>query len=206
MNIDEFQYITGVSRETRDRLSLYAELLLRWNNAINLVAAGSLRDLWRRHFLDSAQLLPLLVENDGDVVDLGSGAGFPGLVLAIMGRHAIHLVERDERKCAFLREVASRTSTSVTIHNRDASSLDSWSTGFVIARALAPLDVLFPLAEPFMGKGATGLFLKGKSLDDELTVASKTWRITADRVPSSSDPAGNILRVRKLEHDHPRPS
>lgn len=202
MNIDDFQKATGVSRETRDRLSHYAELLLRWNHAINLVANGSLRDLWNRHFLDSAQILPLIPAGTGDLVDFGSGAGFPGLVLAIMGTHHVHLIERDGRKCAFLREVAHKTAASVTVHNTDIAKLKPWPVTAVTARAFAPLPSLLPLVAPFIEGGALGFFLKGKTLDDELTQASREWRIEADRVPSISDPAGCILRVRKLGHDH----
>lgn len=202
MNIDEFQKATGVSRETRDRLSHYAELLLRWNHAINLVANGSLRDLWNRHFLDSAQLLPLIPsEGAGELIDFGSGAGFPGLVLAIMGTDHVHLIERDGRKCTFLREVAHKTSAPVTIHNMDIANVKPWPVKAVTARAFAPLSSLLPLAAPYIERGALGLFLKGKTLDDELTQSSKEWRIVADRVPSASDPAGCILRVRKLGHD-----
>jgi len=208
MNIDEFQNATGVSRETRDRLCQYAELLLRWNRAINLVAPGSLRDLWNRHFLDSAQILPLLGQpgSTGELVDFGSGAGFPGMVLAIMGQEHVHLIERDGRKCTFLREVAQRTHAPVTIHNKDISAVEPWSVRAVVARAFAPLPVLLPLAAPFLKQGAIGVFPKGKSVDDELTEASKEWRIVADRVPSKSDPAGCILRIRKLEHDQSRPN
>ena len=203
MNIDDFQKATGVSRETRDRLSHYAELLLRWNHAINLVANGSLKDLWKRHFLDSAQLLPLIpTEGPDDVVDFGSGAGFPGLVLAIMGAGQVHLIERDERKCAFLREVAHKTAAPITVHNMDLNKVTPWPVIAVTARAFAPLSNLLPFAAPFIDQGALGLFLKGKTLDDELTQSSKEWRILADRVPSASDPAGCILRVRKLGHDH----
>lgn len=207
MNIDEFQNVTGVSRETRDRLAQYAELLLRWNQAINLVAAATLRDLWKRHFLDSAQLLPLLPDQGpGEIVDFGSGAGFPGMVLAIMGQDHVHLIERDGRKCAFLRDVAYRTGTTVTIHNKDVSAIAPWPVKAIVTRAFAPLPTLLSRVAPFIGLGAVGLFLKGKSIDGELTEASKEWKIVADRVPSSSDPAGCILRVRKLEHDHSRPS
>jgi 16S rRNA (guanine527-N7)-methyltransferase len=202
LNIDDFQKATGVSRETRDRLSHYAELLLRWNHAINLVANGTLRDLWNRHFLDSAQLLPLIPHGAGELVDFGSGAGFPGLVLAIMGTEPVHLIERDGRKCAFLREVAHKTAAPVTIHNMDIAKVKPWPVKAVTARAFAPLSNLLPLAAPFIKGGAIGLFLKGKTLDDELTQSSKEWKIASDRVPSASDPAGCILRVRKLGHDH----
>lgn len=203
MNIDDFQKATGVSRETRDRLSHYAELLLRWNHAINLVANGSLKDLWNRHFLDSAQLFSLIpTDGANDLVDFGSGAGFPGMVLAIMGAGQVHLIERDGRKCAFLREVAHKTAAPVNIHNMDIAKVKPWPVKAVIARAFAPLPNLLPFAAPFIEQGALGLFLKGKTLDDELTQSSKEWRILADRVPSASDPAGCILRVRKLGHDH----
>lgn len=207
MNIDEFQNVMGVSRETRDRLAQYAELLLRWNRAINLVAGATLRDLWRRHFLDSAQLLPLLPDQGpGEIIDFGSGAGFPGMVLAVMGLDHVHLIERDGRKCAFLREVAHRTGTVVTIHNKDVSAIAPWPVKAVTARAFAPLPALLSQVAPFISLGAVGLFLKGKSIDDELTETMKEWKIGADRVPSLSDPAGCILRVRKLEHDHSRPN
>lgn len=118
-----------------------------------------------------------------------------------MGVDHVHLIERDGRKCAFLREVAHKTAAPVTVHTMEIAKMKPWPVKAVTARAFAPLPNLLPLAAPFIEQGALGLFLKGKTLDDELTQSSKEWRIVADRVPSASDPAGCILRVRKLGHD-----
>src|SRR5437660_4118565 len=121
----EFAAATGVSRETLPRLDAYAELLRRWSPRINLVAASTLDDLWRRHFLDSAQLLPLVPSAARSLIDLGSGAGFPGLVLAILGVPGVELVEADSRKCAFLREAARIAAAPVMIRNARIESLSA---------------------------------------------------------------------------------
>ena len=124
---EAFAAACDVSRETLARLELYAELLGRWNRAINLVGKRTLDDLWRRHFLDSAQLLPLLPPLDGRprvLADLGSGAGFPGRVLAILGAVLVHLVESDLKKATFLREVARATGAPASVHAARIESLD----------------------------------------------------------------------------------
>src|SRR5258708_15513926 len=112
-----FAALSGVSRETLARFEAYAELLVRWSARINLVAASTIGDLWRRHFLDSAQLFAHVPQGAQSLIDLGSGAGFPGLVLAISGVSGVELIEADARKCAFLHEAARIAATSVTIHN-----------------------------------------------------------------------------------------
>src|SRR5437660_9171448 len=131
----EFAAATGVSRETLPRLDAYAELLRRWSPRINLVAASTLDDLWRRHFLDSAQLLPLIPAAARNLVDLGSGAGFPGLVLAILGVPGVELVEADARKCAFLREAARTAGATVRIHQARIDSLPARAFDVITARA-----------------------------------------------------------------------
>lgn len=200
---EAFRQLTGVSRETLDRLEVYAATLRKWQRRINLVGRDSLGDLWRRHFLDSAQLLPLIPPAARTLVDLGSGAGFPGLVLAALGVPGVHLVESDARKCAFLREVARLVEVEVRIHNRRIEDVAPMTADVVTARALAPLDELLDLAEPFIAPHSICVFLKGRGADEELTRARETWNMTVMRHPSASDPSGTILR---LEHLHREPA
>jgi 16S rRNA (guanine527-N7)-methyltransferase len=190
----------NVSRETLQRLETYAALLTKWQAKINLVGPATLPDLWRRHFLDSAQLLPLLPAAAGTLVDLGSGAGFPGLVLAIMTGWRIHLLDSDQRKCAFLRQVALDCGVldRVTIHAKRIEQVTGTPADVVTARACAPLGELLDLAEPFIGEKGTGLFLKGAQAEEELTQAQRHWTMRLDRRESISDPAGTILIVSHL--------
>lgn len=188
-----------VSRETEEKLSAYASLLIKWQSKINLVGPATIADLWRRHMLDSAQLFPLLPT--GALLDLGSGAGFPGMVLAILRGEAqppIHLVESDARKCAFLREVARVTATQAVIHNQRIDRISPFPVAVVTARALASLSQLLHHAAPFLTATSECLFLKGEKLEDELTEAAKDWKMRFERIPSSSDPNGIILRVKEV--------
>jgi 16S rRNA (guanine527-N7)-methyltransferase len=197
-----FQRDTGVSRETLDRLGAYADLLRKWNKAVNLVGRGTVGDLWRRHMLDSAQLVDLLPPAPADrprrVVDLGSGAGFPGLVLAVLGAGEVHLVEADGRKAAFLREAARGIGANVAFHVKRAESLPALEADVVTARAFAPLAELLGYAAPLLRPDGVGLFPKGKGVEGELTVARKAWNMTVQRVPSRTDPSATILRVEAL--------
>ncbi|MGE5503628.1 MAG: 16S rRNA (guanine(527)-N(7))-methyltransferase RsmG [Actinomycetota bacterium] len=197
MGPEEFRTSTGVSRETLERLQAYAELLAKWQPRINLVGPDTLPDLWRRHFLDSAQLSGLVGEVRR-VVDIGSGAGFPGLVLAVMGAPDVHLIESDARKCAFLREAARVAATPVTIHNKRIEQVPPLGADLVTARALAPLPRLLEWAAPHLGQGGRCLFLKGRGSEDELTAATKDWNIAVERVPSITDPSGVILHLREV--------
>jgi 16S rRNA (guanine527-N7)-methyltransferase len=201
LTADDFSRLIPVSRETLDRLSLYAELLIKWQARINLVGPATLPDLWRRHFLDSAQLAAHLPA--GPVLDLGSGAGFPGLVLAILGHGPVHLVESDQRKCAFLREAARLTGAEAVIHSQRIESLEKFPVAAVTARALASVAKLLEWAEPFLGPGTACLFLKGQRCDEELTEAAKQWHITIERIPSLSDPSGLILHLREVHRGRP---
>ena len=206
-NARDFQHRAGVSRETLDKFEAYAALLTKWTAAINLVSPRSLPDLWRRHFLDSAQLqrhLPA-ASGVGDrvILDLGSGGGFPGMVLALLGCGHIHLVESDQRKAVFLRQVARETGAPVTIHADRIEALDPFPIDVVTCRAFAPLPRLLALAAPFLApdwgkEGPYGLFLKGRNVDRELTEAGKTWRLRIERFESITDPEGSILRLKIL--------
>jgi 16S rRNA (guanine527-N7)-methyltransferase len=193
-----------VPRETLAALETYAALLVKWQKAINLVANNTLPDLWRRHFLDSAQLLPLLPStsiHDGIVTDLGSGAGFPGLVLAILSGRPTHLVESDQRKAAFLGEVARATGVAgrVQVHTGRIESLKAWPSGVVTARALAALPALLEWAAPFLAPDAVCLFLKGAKADEELTAAEEVWTMKIERRRSVTDSTGLILKLSNIE-------
>lgn len=195
LSLEEFAARLAVSGETLARLSAYVDLLRRWAERINLVGRATLADPWRRHILDSAQLLPFVPAGTESLVDLGSGAGFPGLVLAILGVPGVELIEADARKCAFLREAARVTEARVTIHARRIETMPARIANVVTARALAPLDRLLALAAPFLGPQTVCLFLKGERAEEELAAARRTWTATAARYASLSDPRGFVLSL-----------
>ena len=198
MTPDEFAVGVDVSRETLARLTTYVALLERWQNSVNLVGKGTLNDIWRRHILDSAQLYNLLPSPFGRVVDLGSGAGFPGMVLAIMGATDVELIEANTRKCGFLREVARVTNTQVIINNDRIEGGTPRIADVVTARALAPLPRLLGYAKTYVGPETICLFLKGRRLHQELTDARKTWKMGITTITSLSDAGGSVLHLRKL--------
>lgn len=199
---------TGVSRETLRRLETYVDLLRTWQERKNLVSASSLGDVWRRHVFDCAQLFPLIDEDD-EVVDLGSGAGFPGMVLAIMGLQNVRLIESNQGKCAFLRAVADATETPVEIWSDRAEALGQGALGgvadVVTARAVGPLTRLLPWIAPLLRPGGCALLLKGARTDDELAAARAGWRMKATRLPSRSDPTGTILRLEDVKRADTKP-
>lgn len=188
--------------DTLDRLEIHVGLLRKWQRRINLVSNASLADVWRRHVLDSAQLLPLIPPGARVLLDMGSGAGFPGLVLAILGGFQIHLVESDTRKCAFLHEVNRATNGGAIIHNQRIESLDPFPVDVVTARALAPLVELLEYASPFLEKNAFCLFQKGQKAEDELTEAQKKWKIDITRIQSASDSSGTVLLLGDIARRH----
>lgn len=190
-----FRKAAGVSRETLERLAVYEALLRKWQKTINLVGPKTLDEAWGRHFLDSAQLFPLLPESAKVLVDLGSGAGFPGLVLAILGVPEVHLIESDVRKCAFLREAARATGAAVTVHTKRIEAVQGLQADVVTARALAPLADLLTWAAPFLGQTGVALFLKGQNVEDELTDTTKYWKMRVERFDSLTDSSGSILRL-----------
>jgi len=188
----------NVSRETFSALETYANLLRKWQAKINLVAKDSLQELWRRHFLDSAQLLPLLPPGNDPITDLGSGAGFPGLVLAIMtGRH-VHLIDSDQRKGAFLLEAARQTGVldRVTVHSTRIEAAKAWQAPIITARTL---DQLLEWAEPYLIPDTTCLFLKGAKAEDELTAAGRSWTMDIGRHQSLTDSSGVILKLHNIQ-------
>ncbi len=190
--------MTGVSRETLARLATHLNLLARWQKRINLVGPATLADPWRRHVLDSAQLAPLIPAG-ARLADLGSGAGFPGLVLAIMRGGPVDLIESDARKAAFLHEAARAAEAPAAVHNARAETL-ALKADIVAARACAPLDRLIGLALPLLAPGGICLFLKGARVEAELEAARARWRMTVRRHPSLSAPDGVLLELAGLSH------
>jgi 16S rRNA (guanine527-N7)-methyltransferase len=165
-----------------------------------------MEDPWRRHILDSAQLVPLLPAGAPTVVDLGTGAGFPGVVLAIMGDARVHLVESNTLKCAFLSEVLRITETNATIHHQRIEILPSLAADVVTARGCANLLTLLDYAAPLLAASGICLFLKGRSVEAELTESEKKWKMRTQRILSRSDPAGVILKLSDIVPRHDRSS
>lgn len=191
-----------VSRESAERLDLYVNLLLAWQARINLIGPSTRADVWSRHIADALQLLPLLPGDITRLADLGSGAGIPGLILAIARPLEVHLYESNLKKGAFLREAARQTGAKAHIHSarieeagRQESAL--LQVGAVTARALAPLPKLLDYAQPFLENGAIGYFHKGQDVDAELTDATKSWKIQIEKHPSLTDSRGVILVVKE---------
>ena len=201
LGIGGFARLTGVSRETLDRLANYVELLISWNRRINLVGRETIGDVWRRHILDSAQLFPLIPPDARRLIDLGSGAGLPGLVLAIMGVPEVHLIESDGRKAVFLREAVRLTDAPAVVHARRIDRVSPLLADVVTARALAPLPALLEMSQRFLDPHGFCLFLKGRHVEEELTAARKEWNIRLNRQPSLTDPSGCILRLEGIARE-----
>jgi 16S rRNA (guanine527-N7)-methyltransferase len=200
----EFQRDTGVSRETLARLETYAALLLKWNKQINLIGRGSEPDIWRRHILDSAQLLPLIPENARFIADVGAGAGLPGLILSILNSAAsFALIEPDRRKAAFLREAIRATQSTAIVHNFRVEEVDLTTQDVVVARALAPLDKLLEMVEKLLSIHTVCIFPKGATAEQELTTARARWKMLVRQVPSRTDPAGRILVLTEVARVRP---
>ncbi|MCE8000769.1 MAG: 16S rRNA (guanine(527)-N(7))-methyltransferase RsmG [Rhodobiaceae bacterium] len=189
-----------------DRLAVYESLLRKWQGSINLVSKSTLDEVWRRHFWDSAQLLAHSTEKDLKWADLGSGAGFPGLVLAILARERpgfqMNLVESDQRKSVFLREVIRETGAPAMVHTSRIEAPETIAAigpcDALSARACAPLDRLLGWAEPYFSPTTEAFFLKGSKWQEELTLAQKSWTFRVTSYPSQADPEGCVLKVEQL--------
>jgi 16S rRNA (guanine527-N7)-methyltransferase len=197
--------LVPVSRETADRIDRFAALLLDWQDRMNLIAASTVPTLWTRHIADSLQLLAIAPQAR-KWVDLGSGAGFPGVPLAcaLADQNAaeVHLIESNQKKAAFLREAVRVTGAPAIVH---AERVADFARGFrgkldvITARALAPLPELLSIAYPLLKSGAQGLFLKGQDVEAELTHATKCWSIQVSLVPSRTDPKSRVVVIREAK-------
>src|SRR5258707_9969102 len=200
MDAAEFARLSRATPGQMADLQRFLEMLTAGNAVMNLVGPASLPDFWSRHAWDSAQLLRIAPDALA-WADLGAGAGFPGLVLAILGKGRpgfhVHLVESMAKRCRFLAEVVATLALPATVHNARAENLDL-AVDIVTARACAPLFRLLGYARPYLQTGATGLFLKGQDVVSEMSEAARYWEYEADVVPSKSDPRGRIVRVKRL--------
>jgi 16S rRNA (guanine527-N7)-methyltransferase len=201
---DALAGIIDVSRETSEKLAVFASLIAQWNSAQSLVASGEIPALWGRHIADSAQLVAL---NAGPRwIDLGTGAGLPGIVIALVGPPGtkVDLVESNVRKCAFLRRAVRETAAPAEVHQgRVENVLSGWGAAVdtVTSRAVAPLPRLLELAAPVLERGAVGLFPKGRGFAAEIAEATLAWRFDLVQHPSRIDPGGVILEVRNLRRE-----
>ena len=190
--------------ESAARLAAYRDLLLRWNQRINLISEDTAAEVDRRHIADGAQLEPLL-PGHGPVADIGSGAGLPGMVLAILQPdREFHLVESDKRKAAFLVEASAQLKLPmVRVHACRAENAKLPPLAAITARALAPLSALLPYAAQFLAPDGLAIFPKGKTAEKELTEAAKDWHFTIERFPSATSPEATILRLSNIQRAKP---
>jgi 16S rRNA (guanine527-N7)-methyltransferase len=195
--------LVPVSRETGDRLAAYVDLLARWRKTTNLIAESTFASVWTRHIADSAQLLTLAPQARR-WIDMGSGAGFPGLVIAIqladVAGAAVHLIESDQRKCAFLREAVRITGAAASVHSQRVEAVEHASFGpvdAVTARAFAPLPLTLKLARPWIDRGAVGVFPRGESARDQVAALPEAASYEIEVLPSVIDARSAILRVRQ---------
>ncbi len=184
-----------ITETIANRIETYAAQLEKWQKAINLVSKSTLPTLWQRHFLDSLQLIPHIPSGTKTIVDMGSGAGFPGLVLAMFDEWNIHLIESDSRKSIFLRDSARTCGVHATVHAKRLEAVTDLSADVITARALAPVDDLFRLSAGFRQSQTKYLLLKGQNADDELTAAQKNWKLQVSKIPSLTDPLGVVLNI-----------
>jgi len=197
---EDFCFYQNVSRETYDKFKLFEETLIKWQRSINLISKSTINDIWFRHLLDSSQLYSFISKTKGNILDFGSGAGFPGLVLAIMGHKKICLVESDQKKCTFLREVAMLCEIEVSIFNTRIENLEYKEVDLIMSRALAPLSKLIDYVELFIDKSPSKkktfpnmLFLKGKSYKNEILDLHKNKKLFFYEYPSLTDKFSKIL-------------
>lgn len=194
----------GVSRESVERLIILEKLLLTWQAHINLISPATIPDLWNRHIVDSLQILPLIPKNTKAIADLGSGGGFPGLVLAATQGAEVHFYESNTKKTAFLQEALRHMKIKGSVHRQRLEQMEAPpnmpDVQIVTARAFAPLPLLLCLAEPFMRGGAKALFHKGQECQNELNEAAKSWNIAYNTHPSVTDSHSVILEIKEIAH------
>jgi len=193
---DDVARLLNVSRETIDKFRAYLTLLEKWQARINLVANSTLAEAWQRHILDSGQLAAFYLPQTKNIMDVGSGAGFPGLVLAIMGGVTVDLVESDQRKAVFLSTVIRELDLPAKVHNQRIETLPQLFPDVITARALAPVPKLLKLIENQLSPESVCLFLKGAAVQDELTNLQTYSTMDATTHPSLSGPTGVVLELK----------
>lgn len=199
-----YQHLPDVSRETKERLDIYAALLRKWNPVINLVASSTLDTLWERHFLDSSQLWEKAPEKLTNWCDIGTGGGFPGLILSILAKEKdpdrqTICIESDLRKATFLRTVIRETDLKARVVSARIESAPPESADIISCRALAPLNKLMGYAKRHLSPSGQCLFLKGENYQMEIQEALETWRFEYDTYPSKTNPDAVILKIGDLD-------
>jgi 16S rRNA (guanine527-N7)-methyltransferase len=197
----ELNKMQNISREIFSEVVLYINTLLKWNKRINLVSKKheTFNDIWTRHFIDSAQLLQYIPKDTKVITDFGSGGGFPAIVIAILGDYEMHLIESDERKCAFLREITRILGKNIHIHNERIENISAWESDVLTARELASLNEIFDLTKDFHNKSKKCLFLKGQNVVEEIEEASTNWSFDYKKHQSHSSATGCILEITNLK-------
>jgi 16S rRNA (guanine527-N7)-methyltransferase len=195
MNVDELD----LDPSARDRLITFAALLARWNPTIKLVSRQDIPHVWSRHIDDALQLVRYMPRGTTHAVDLGSGGGFPGLILAMATDVHFDLIEADSRKAAFLQEAVMATKAAATVHGRRVEDVALGSRKLVTARALAPLPKLLELSHRFLVEDSVCLFPKGERIDAEIADAREDWIMDLRQIPSRTSPDGRILCVTGLQ-------
>jgi 16S rRNA (guanine527-N7)-methyltransferase len=186
-------------------LQAFAALVLKWNRQINLISRGTEAEIWQRHIVDSAQLFPLAPEAARLWLDIGSGGGFPGLVIAILAHHLrpdmeVVLVESDKRKAAFLMQAVRSLGLSCRVLAERAESLPPMQADVLSARALAPLGELLGYAARLVGPGGVMIFPKGERAEEEIREACQDWRFGVERIQSATSPAASVLKLTDVHH------
>jgi 16S rRNA (guanine527-N7)-methyltransferase len=201
---DKLLAIPSVSRETIDQLCAYVEILKKWQQKINLISDSTLNEIWIRHILDCAQLLSYLPSTSVKLFDIGSGAGLPGLILAVAGVKRVTLVESDARKAEFLRAAARELgiTSRVNVLNCRVEGLSGIEADTITARALATIDKILTISAGIRGQNTIYLLQRGRGVEQELTEAGKRWRFSVERFSSLTDPSGVILRLGNIRREH----
>ncbi len=199
---DAFDFLNkhvNVSPETFHRFYLYHDLLVKWQEKINLIGNDSLPKIWERHFLDSLQLIPLIPKSVKPLIDFGTGAGFPGMVLAMYGIANVHLIESDHKKISFLKEVARITKTDVSIYPERIENIKIADVGIIVARALSDLERLLEYSSRYVSHETTCLFPKGKNYAMEIEAAKEKWQFDYKITKSITDKDGVMVIVSNLK-------
>ena len=188
----------AVSRETFEKLEAYHDMLLKWQERVNLISPDTIPNIWERHFLDSLQLIPYIPHLQLPVADLGSGAGFPGLVISIAMDIPVHLIESDMKKSIFLREVIRLTGSKAIVHNCRIESQPIEAAGIILSRACDSLSDLLDMVHNFVSRETICLFHKGKNYAMEIEEAKKKWRFDCQIFPSRTESQSAIVQLYKI--------
>lgn len=193
-SVSELLLKLNVPRETYSRLNAFVNLVMKWNKAISIISQKDESHVWERHVLDSLQLCTI-IQPTSIITDFGSGGGFPGLVLSLLPYYNIHLIERDQRKAAFLKVASELSLSPITVHNDDIRSSIPWETDYITARALSQSIKLLDMAYPFCNSKTRCIFLKGQNIEDELAVAKQYYRFSMILHKSITSHNGTILEL-----------